>query len=67
MGMAEDGKFPKMENMMEQYEEIKRNDAGFPVRENNFDAQSTDQVPDCWTELWETIKDKGSRFLDRGR
>ena len=52
-----------MENRIEQYQEIKKNDGVLTVAESNFGAQSTDQDPDCWSDLWQCMKAKGSRFF----
>ena len=52
-----------MKNSEEQYPEIKRNDYGFSGVENKFKEPSLDQDPDCWSELWQRIRDQGSRFL----
>ena len=54
-----------MKNSLEQYQEIKKNGDMFTVAENDPGAQSTDQDLDCWSDLWQRIKAKGSRFLER--
>ena len=52
-----------MENRKEQYQGRKQNDNADIITENNLGAQSLDQDSDCWSELWQLIKTKGSRFL----
>jgi hypothetical protein len=54
-----------MKNSIGQYQEIRKNDDVFAVAENNFGEQSTDQDSDCWSNLWQCIKAKGSRFLSQ--
>ena len=54
-----------MKNSREQYQGIKKTDGVFTVAENNFGAQPTDQDPDCWSDLWQCIRAKGFRFLEK--
>jgi|GEM_PF-4525052 len=54
-----------MENKTGQYPEIKKNADVFTAAENNFgtQSQSTDEYPDCWSDLWQRMKAQGARFL----
>jgi len=54
-----------MKNSLEQYQEIKKNDDVFTVAENNSGAQPADQDLDCWSDLWQRVKAKGSRFFGK--
>ena len=40
-------------------------DDGFAIIENNFGEQPTDQDLDCWSDLWQRIGAKYSRFLSQ--
>ena len=46
-----------------QYQKIKQNGGVFFTEENNAGAQSTDEDPDCWSDLWQCIRTRGSRLL----
>jgi len=52
-----------MENNTRQQLDIRKNDGGCALRENNFSAQSIDQDSDCWSDLWQHVKIKSLQFL----
>ncbi|MBF0385476.1 MAG: GtrA family protein [Candidatus Omnitrophica bacterium] len=54
-----------MKNSAQEYSEIKNTGEVFVSAENNYKVPSTDQDLDCWADLWQRIKAKGSKFLEK--
>ncbi len=71
------GKNLEIENRIEKYQALARaDDDGFAtakqsssetnrIAKNNLKAPLTDQGSECWGDLWQCIKARYSRFLDR--
>lgn len=52
-----------MGDWTEQYQERCNGGDRFVSKERSFRVQSMAQDSDCWSDLWQSIKAKGSRFL----